>query len=267
MHLKELHIYPIKSARGISLKTARLDARGLELDRRWMLVDENGSFLTQRKIPRLALLHVEVREGHLAVQTDGLQELTVPFRPESGVARRVRVWEDTVDAFDAGDDAARWFTSMMGRSCRLVHMADEAHRIADLRYARQESLVSFADAFPLHLSSQGSLDDLNSRLAEPVTMDRFRPNLVIDGCSPYEEDTWERIQIGPTTFHVAKPCARCAVPTVDQVTGKRGVEPLRTLESYRTRNGKVHFGQNLIHEGKGPLRVGDPLTVLSLKTT
>lgn len=265
MHLKELYIYPIKSARGIRLSTARLDARGLELDRRWMLIDENGVFLTQRKNPRMALLRVEVREQHLVVQTEGLQELTVPVGPESGMARRVQVWEDAVDAIDIGDDAARWFTSMLGRSCRLVYMPDEARRIADLRYARQESLVSFVDAFPLLLISQASLDELNSRLAEPVTMDRFRPNLVIDGCAPYEEDTWERIQIGQATIRVAKHCARCTVPTVDQKTGKRGVEPLRTLESYRTRNGKVYFGQNLIHEGREILRVGDPLFVMSLK--
>jgi uncharacterized protein YcbX len=265
MHLKELHIYPIKSARGISLKTAQLDARGLELDRHWMLVDDDGNFLTQRKIPRMALIRVEVRENHLAVRTGGLSELMIPRHHESGMSRRVQVFDDAVDAIDDGDDAARWFTSMMGRSCRLVHMPGDAHRIANPRYARQESLVSFVDAFPLLLLSQASLDELNTRLAEPVTMDRFRPNLVIDGCAPYEEDTWERIQIGKTSFHVAKPCARCAVPGVNQGTGERGVEPLRTLESYRTRDGKVYFGQNLIHEGNGLLSVGDSAFALSLK--
>ena len=265
MHLKELYVYPIKSARGISMKSAQLDARGLELDRRWMLIDDDGGFLTQRKNPRMALLRVEVREKHLVVRTDGLQELTVPIHPVSEMARRVQIWKDTVDAVDCGDDAARWFTSMLDRSCRLVYMPDEARRIADLRYARQESPVSFVDAFPLLLISKASLDDLNNRLAEPVTMDRFRPNLVIEGCATYEEDTWERIQIGQTSFHVAKPCVRCTVPNVDQKTGTRGVEPLRTLESYRTFDGKVCFGQNLIHEGKGILRVGDPLSVMSLK--
>lgn len=263
MHLKELFIYPIKSARGISLRTAQLDARGLELDRRWMLVDDDGVFLTQRTIPRMALIRVEVRENHLAVGSDGMEELTVPLFPEAGITRRVRVWEDAVDAIDAGDDVARWFTLMMGRSCRLVHMPEESRRSADPRYAQQESLVGFADAFPLLLISQASLDDLNARLAEPVPMDRFRPNLVVDGCSAYEEDTWERIQIGQTTFHVVKPCARCTVPTVDQTTGQRGTEPLRTLQSYRTLNGKIYFGQNLIHEEKGILIVGDTLSVIT----
>ncbi len=264
MHLKELHIYPIKSARGISLNTARLDARGLELDRRWMIVDDNGGFLTQRIHPRMALIRVEVRDRHLTVQTEGMQELTIPLRQESGMTRRVQIWEDTVDAIDAGDEAARWFTSMMDRPCRLVHMPEEARRVANPRYARQDTLVSFADAFPLLLISRASLDDLNTRLALPVTMDRFRPNLVLDGCRPYEEDTWKSIQIGRTLLHVAKPCARCTVPTVDQKTGTRGIEPLRTLESYRTRNGKVYFGQNLVHEGKGILSVGDPASVISL---
>ena len=262
MHLKDLCIYPIKSARGISLRSARLDARGLELDRRWMLIDDHGGFLTQRKLPRMALIQVEVRENRLGIRTEGMEELTIPLLQESGSTRRVQIWEDTVDAIDAGDAAALWFTSMMDRPCRLVYMPDQTRRLADPRYARAEALVSFVDAYPLLLLSQASLDDLNTRLSEPVTMDRFRPNLVVDGCGPYEEDTWNRIQIGEASFRVAKPCARCTVPTVDQTTGQRGVEPLRTLESYRKNDGKVYFGQNLIHEGTGILHVGDTVSII-----
>jgi hypothetical protein len=265
MHIKELYIYPIKSARGIPLTSARLDARGLELDRRWMIIDDKDVFLTQRKVPRMALIEVAMCEDRLTVRAAGMEELRLPAHQETGTTRRVQVWDDTVDAIDAGDDAARWFTAMMDRPCRLVRMPDDAQRVADPRFARKEALVSFVDAFPLLLISQASLDDLNTRLVEPVPMNRFRPNIVLDGCLPYEEDTWESIEIGQIAFRVAKPCARCAVPAVDQQTGERCREPLRTLESYRTRNGKVCFGQNIVHEGIGILKVGDSATVIARK--
>jgi uncharacterized protein YcbX len=265
MHLSELHIYPIKSARGISLATSRLDARGLEFDRRWMLVDESGGFLTQRKLPRMALIRVAVLEHSLLIKAAVENDLTVPLHPAMGPLREVTVWNDTVEAIDCGDEAARWFTLALDRSCRLVWMPDESKRIVDPRNAHREALVGFADAYPLLLISQASLDDLNSRLKIAVPMDRFRPNIVINGCNSYEEDTWRDIQIGAVKLRMVKPCARCAVPTVNQETGKRGVEPIRTLESYRTKDGKVLFGQNVVHEGEGALAVGDTVTVISLR--
>ncbi|MCX6134545.1 MAG: MOSC domain-containing protein [Ignavibacteriales bacterium] len=257
LHLTEIHIYPIKSARGISLSSARLDDRGLELDRRWMVVDEDGHFLTQRTLPRMALIHVTLGEDHLSVTSRGLSELIVPFRRPSGAMIRVRVWEDSLDVMDVGQDAASWFTELLGVRCRLVQMPEKSERFIDSKYAPVKSPVSFADAFPLLLMSETSLDDLNTRLAEPVPMNRFRPNLVIAGSSAYEEDTWRILQIGSVSFRVAKPCARCSVPTVDQDTGEAGKEPIRTLSTYRTRDSKVYFGQNLIHEGRGIVNVGD----------
>jgi hypothetical protein len=257
LRLTEINIYPIKSARGVSLLSAQLDDRGLELDRRWMIVDEEGRFLTQRTLPKMALLHVALREDHLSITSRGLSELSVPFLTPSTGMLRVQVWNDSLDAFDVGQEAASWFTELLGVRCRLVQMPGHPSRFINSKYAPQNSPVSFADAFPLLLISQKSLDDLNARLAEPVPMNRFRPNLVIDGAFAFEEDTWRSIQIGTVSFRVAKPCARCTVPTVNQDTAESGKEPIRTLSTYRTRDSKVYFGQNLIHEVRGILKVGD----------
>jgi uncharacterized protein YcbX len=261
LRLSEIHIYPIKSARGISLTSARVDIRGLEHDRRWMVVDERGKFLTQRSVPRMALIRVELRPAHLVVTAAGMEDLLLPLRPESGRTVRVHVWDDSLDAMDTGEEAAVWFTEMLSRQCRLVFMPDQAERLANPKYAPQKTLVSFADAFPFLLISRASLDDLNSRLAEPVPMNRFRPNVVLDGCDAYEEDTWASLRIGNIGFRVAKACSRCTVPTVNQDTGVRGSEPIRTLGTYRTMNGKIYFGQNLTHDGEGALSVGDEVHV------
>jgi uncharacterized protein YcbX len=257
LRLTEINIYPVKSARGISLPSAQLDDRGLELDRRWMVVDEDGHFLSQRALPRMALINVALREDHLSITSTGFHELRVPFRTHFTGMRRVQVWNDPLDAIDVGEDAASWFSELLGLRCRLVQMPDHPSRFIDSKYAPPNSPVSFADAFPLLLISRMSLEDLNARLAEPVPMNRFRPNLVIDGTTAFEEDSWRALQIGSVSFRVAKPCARCTVPTVNQDTGETGKEPLRTLSTYRTHDSKVYFGQNLVHEGRGILKVGD----------
>jgi uncharacterized protein YcbX len=261
LRLTELHTYPIKSARGISLSSARVELRGLEHDRRWMVIDDEDSFLTQRSIPRMALIRIALGSSHLAVKSEGMNELRLPLRPESGNTRRVRVWNDTVDAMDAGDEAASWFTRMLSRPCRLVFMPDQTERLVNPKYTSQKAIVGFADAFPFLLISQASLDDLNSRLSEPVPMNRFRPNLVLEGCEAYEEDIWATVKIGNVLFRVAKPCERCSVPTVNQDTGIRATEPILTLSSYRTIGGKVCFGQNLTSDTLGELSVGDEVSV------
>lgn len=262
LRLSELHIYPIKSARGISLSSARVDIRGLEHDRRWMVVDEQGKFLTQRSIPRMALIQVELDSSHLSVKADGMNELRLPLKPDSGDPLRVCVWNDSFDAMDTGQQAALWFTKMLSRPCRLVFMPDTIERIANPKYAPRKTLVSFVDAFPFMLLSQASLNELNSRLAQPVPMNRFRPNLVIEGCTAYEEDSWANLRIGDVRFEVAKPCERCTIPTVDQETGIRASEPILTLSSYRTIGGKVYFGQNLTHDTQGMLAVGNEVHVI-----
>jgi hypothetical protein len=225
-----------------------------------MVVDEHGKFLTQRSIPSMALISVEMRPAHLVVTAAGMDELLVPLRPDSGRTQRVQVWDDSLDAIDTGEEAALWFTKMLSRQCRLVFMPDRTERFVNPKYVSQRTAVSFADAFPFLLISQASLDDLNARLAEPVAMNRFRPNLVVTGCGPFEEDTWNNLKAGTVRFRVAKPCSRCTVPTVNQETGIRTSEPILTLGSYRTMNGKIYFGQNLTHEGNGLLTVGDEIS-------
>lgn len=259
--LSGLYIYPIKSAGGISLTAGQLDDRGLQHDRRWMVVDEQNTFLTQRKFPRMALISVELAAERLVVHAPSMHDLGVPFRLQNPETLRVRVWDDVVEAHSAGRDASSWFSQFLGFPCKLVSMTDNALRVVNPKHGQAQ--VSFADAFPLLLISEASLNDLNGRLETPVPMNRFRPNLVVRGCAPYEEDQWQEIRIGAISIQIAKPCSRCTVPTVDQSTGIKGKEPIRTLTTYRSRDGKIHFGQNVLHLGKGTIIVGDHIEIIS----
>jgi uncharacterized protein YcbX len=172
----------------------------------------------------------------------------------------VRVWADEVEAVDAGAAAARWFTALLGQTCRLVYLPDDGERTADAAYAPGGASVSFADGFPLLLLSSASLADLNARLPAPVPMNRFRPNLVVDGCAPFAEDHWRGLRIGAAAFTVAKPCARCVVPAIDQASGERDPHINRVLAGYRRFDGQILFGQNLLHSHPANIAVGDPVT-------
>jgi uncharacterized protein YcbX len=261
LYLSGLNIYPIKSARGIALTEAEVDEFGLRYDRRWMVVDRSGQFLSQRSHARLALVVPNIRDGSLRVDAPGMGALEVPLAPSATVETRVRVWDDTCPATWVGEKAADWFSEFLGNTCSLVYMDADVVRPADPAFAPPDSRVSFADGFPFLLISEESLGDLNRRLAEPLPMNRFRPNLVVSGGEPYQEDTWTKIEIGGIGLRVVKPCGRCLVTTTDQTTGERGKEPLRTLATYRKRDGEVLFGQNVVHEGPGRLRVGDSVLV------
>ena len=261
MRLSGLNVYPIKSARGIVLDEAEVDQFGLRYDRRWMVVDDSGVFLSQRSHPRLALVVPNMRHGTLQVDAPGMPRLQMPLHPKDIVATSVAVWDDTCPATWVGHGAAEWFSDFLGCACTLVHMADGVVRPADPAFAPPGVRVSFADGFPFLLISEESLADLNRRLTEPLPMNRFRPNLVVSGGEPYSEDEWRRIQIGDVRMQVVKPCARCVVTTTDQSTGERGKEPLRTLATYRKVGGEVMFGQNVVHENTGRLRVGDPVVI------
>jgi uncharacterized protein YcbX len=264
MRITELHVFPIKGAAGVALPHTTLDAFGMADDRRWMIVDERAVFVSQREHPELALLRVQLQPDELVIRSARAGEARVPRNGGSGPAVRVRVWGDTVDAIDAGDAAAHTISAHLGSPVRLVHMPDLSVRGVDPDYGRASDRVSFADAFPLLLITQESLDALNARLAEPIPILRFRPNIVVAGAHPHAEDEWRRIRLGDVSCDVVKPCSRCATTTVDPATGVRGKEPLRTLASYRAWNQKVWFGQNLIHRQPGELAVGDPVEVLEL---
>jgi len=259
-----LYHYPVKSCRGIALNTARVTPYGLEQDRHWMIVDADGTFLSQREYPKLALVEALPDGSTLTLRAPNMPDLVVTAAEERPLA--VAVWNDQGIAQDCGAAAAAWFSDYLGVSCRLVTLGERFRRPVDPAYDRYQTEVAFSDGYPFLLLSEASLTDLNSRLEKPLAMNRFRPNIVVGGCEPYAEDDWQRLQIGELIFHGVKRCPRCAITTVDQEQGQAaGKEPLRTLARYRRGdNGKVFFGQNLIHESKtGVLRVGDPVTVLA----
>jgi uncharacterized protein YcbX len=259
--LSQLFYYPVKSCAGVAARVAEVGATGLEFDRRWMVVDGAGGFLSQRQHPELARVTVTIEGDHLSLRTAGLPALEVPLDGRSGPERTVTVWRDQCPAVDEGDSPARWFSSFLNCESRLVRLAGDDSRPMSSSFTRPGDSVSFADAFPFLLLSEGSLSDLNRRLETSVPIDRFRPNIVVDGCDPYAEDGWQQVRIGNVPFRVAKPCARCVITTTDQTSGERGPEPLRTLAQYRQKDGNILFGQNLVHEGRGTLRVGDTVEV------
>ena len=261
--VSRLFVYPIKSLGGTELGAAEVEARGFRHDRRWMLVDGDGAFLSQRRHPRMALARARVEDDRLVVHAPGMPALELPLRPEPGPVVRACVWGDEVEAVSCGGDADLWFAEVLGVSCRLVHMPDETERAVDPLHADAADRVGFADSFPFLLLFQASLDDLNARLDSPLPVNRFRPNIVVAGCVPYEEDRWRRVRVGGVGFRVVKPCSRCAITNVDQETGEKGKEPLRTLASYRKVGDKVFFGHNAIPDGSGRLCVSDAVEVVS----
>ncbi|MBI5690851.1 MAG: MOSC domain-containing protein [Verrucomicrobia bacterium] len=279
MHLAALFLHPVKSMRACSVVEAGVDALGLVGDRRFMVVDPSGRFLTQRAVPRLALVGTALSDGKLSLSAAdaGALDVATASDPSAPVCK-VSIWKsEGLLAEDCGDDAAGWLSEVLATRCRLVRIGAAFRRAVRqssvLPASAPEPLVSFADAFPFLVVGEASLADLNDRLAsvghDPVPMDRFRPNLTIAGSAPYEEDRWVRFRIGDVGFRAAGPCARCTVITTDQATGDRGPEPLRLLATYRRGAGhstEVHFGQNLVHENTvGTLRIGDPVTVLEAK--
>lgn len=264
--IASLHIYPVKSCRGIDVTAARVARTGLDWDRRWMLVDDEGTFVSQRSHPLLATIATSIARDVLELSADRHPALRIAT-DAGGDARRVRIWKDHCGGIDAGDEAARWFSRVVGDELRLVRFDDAEPRLADPRYAGPGQPVAFPDGYPLLLISRESLVDLNSRLPRPVPMDRFRPNVVIDGVPAYAEDSAADFCSGAVRLRAVKPCLRCIVPTTDQREGTRDPdgEPFKTLRGYRydpALHG-VAFGQNcVIEDGVGAeLQVGAELTL------
>lgn len=263
MRVTSIWIYPIKGARGIPLSAAEVRARGLAGDRRWVVVDAHGKFVSQRTHPQLALVHVELRpDGSLDVRAADLPALHVEV-PTDTLRLSATVWDDTVTALSCGPEADAWFSRVLGQPCRLAHMDALARRPVAAPYGRGEEEVSFADAMPLLLACDSSLADLNRRLERPVPMSRFRPNLTVDGSSAWQEDDWRRLRIGDVPFEVTHPCARCVVTTIDQDTGEKDGdgEPLKTLSRFRRSEDGVLFGANLLPRGTGVIRLDDPVQI------
>ncbi len=262
MQVAALYYYPIKSCGAIEVQAAPLDKCGIRHDRQFLLIDPDGTYLSQREYPRMALVRPQVDERQLTLLGPGMSPLSIDIC-QTGKVRPVRIFRDTCEAIDQGDAVAKWFSGYLGSPCRLVTMAPQfARRVNPVFASNPEDQVNFADAYPFLLATEASLDDLNARLAEPLPMNRFRPNIVVAGATAYAEDTWKTLSIGAVEFVVAKACVRCVVTTTNQATAERGAEPLRTLATYRNLTGDgVFFGQNLIHVSEGEIRVGDPVVV------
>jgi hypothetical protein len=247
--LAALYVYPVKSCRGIALEEARLSEAGLEHDREWMIVTPEGRFVTQREQPRLALISTRLDDDQLHLAAPGAPAITVPF-DFRGEPVQVTVWRDRCHAHDQGEVAARWLSDFLDRPLRLVRFDPAHRRPSDAAWTGGVDAVSrFSDGFALLAISLASLADLNARLAAPLPMNRFRPNLVLDGLPPYGEDALGDLTVGGVRLRRVKPCTRCSITTTNQVTGAvEGDEPLRTLKTYRwdaALHG-VEFGQNLI---------------------
>lgn len=266
MHVSQIAYYPIKSCGGLYPTEHAVGRYGFVNDRRWLLVDEDNIFRTQRETPRMALIKPSLTEDHLIVTAPDMQPLLIPIEGD-GARVGVKIWRDEdVKSVDQGDDAAQWFSDYLGVTTRLVRFADDYTRRVPFEYAKHpDDQAAFADAFPFLVISEASLTDLNNRLDEPLPMNRFRPNIVIAGADHgYAEDEWGAIRINGIRFDLVKPCGRCAIITTDQVTAARGKEPLRTLNMYRPKVGgsSPTFGMNAVHAAEGSIRVGDAVEII-----
>lgn len=268
LNITNISIYPVKSLRGVELDHAAVQNRGLEGDRRWMLIDNNNRFISQRECPKMSTIRaVQVKDG-LSLEFPDQTKIKVLFPDDSNDIEKVTIWNSTVEAALADENYNSFISNYLGTPCRLVYMPDWALRRVNPRFDSGNDIVSFADGYPFLIIGRTSLEELNKRLTEPVPMERFRPNLVFSGGEPFCEDNWSRIRIGEVVFRVVKPCERCVITTIDQNSGKpSGPEPLRTLATFRrSAGGTVLFGQNMIAENPGPvIKIGDEVEILEYR--
>ena len=268
MHVTQLYLYPVKSLRGFAVTSADVDTLGFVGDRRFLVVDANNQFLTQRTHPRMALIETALTARDLILRAPHGGSCSVPLRATAPAdLLTVRIWKsEGLLAEDCGVEVAVWLSDYLSQPCKLVRIGEKFSRPVLKASARPGDLFNFSDGCPFMVLTEASLADLNARLDEPLPVDRFRPSFVINGSAAFAEDTWTRFRIGNVTFRAAGPCSRCAITTTNQLTAERGKEPLRTLALYR-RDAKdptdVNFGQNVIHETKsGTVRIGDAVELL-----
>lgn len=266
--ISQLFIYPIKSLGGIAVNSALVTDRGLQNDRRFMLVDENKIFLTQREHRTMALLKTVIEDDELIIyhKDNPADKLQVPLVPEpSAFTTTVNVWDDWCEGQYINEEADKWFSEKLNFSCRLVYMPESTKRKVDNRYALNNDITNFSDGYPILIIGQSSLDDLNNRMEEALPMNRFRPNIVIVGSQPFQEDMMEHFTVNGMDFYGVKLCARCVITTTNQDTGDIGKEPLKTLAQYRRIDNKVLFGQNVLCQGAGIISVGNEIKIVKTK--
>jgi uncharacterized protein YcbX len=260
--LNGLIVYPIKSFAGISVASWPVVETGFKYDRQWMLVDTDGQFLSQRRLPAMALIRTQLLDHTLVLSASGQSDFHLPLVAADGPIVACKVWEDSCTARHVSAQADAWFSEILQQDCRLVYLPDEEVRLVDPDYAAPSDRTAFSDGFPFLLVSENSLVALNTEMGQDMSMARFRPNLVVAGCEGYAEDTWRQIRIGDIGFRLPKPCSRCSIPTIDPDTAQTGKEPLTALNRTRKWQNKVYFGQNALHDQIGVLKLGDVLTVL-----
>lgn len=260
--VSDIYIYPVKSLAGIRMERWPVDNKGLLHDRKWMLVDADNRFLSQRRLPKMALIKTRLTEEQLILSTPSGRHLTLPLTPDHGEPLEVEIWQDRCIAESVSHEADQWFSDFLQCECRLVYQPEQSIRAVDPSYAKPGDQAAFSDGFPFLIISEASLRALNNAMQLNLSMMRFRPNLVIDGCEAYAEDSWREIRINEIGFRLPKPCSRCSVPAIDPDTALSGKEPLQTLNRLRKWNNNVYFGQNALHDNLGELAVGDPVRVL-----
>lgn len=260
MHIHALNLYPVKSLAGIAVDSFSLDDFGPVGDRRWMIVDARRQFVTQRSNPELALATTRFAGPDVVINIPGQGEF--PLVPESETWE-VDVWRNKVNAVAGASHASAALSRFCGKSVNFVYMPEDTFRRVDPDWVPAYRRVSFADGFPFLVTNMSSLEELNSRLANPVEMRRFRANIVVSGAQPWDEDHWNRLSIGEVSISLVKPCSRCILTTVDPDTGVRSPDgqPLKTLASYRRTPEGVIFGVNGVHNTQGQLAVGDPVSI------
>jgi len=261
--LSKIMVYPIKSLGWIEPEEWEVQKRGFKLDRRWMLVDEEGNFVSQRKFPQLAILKTEITSSGILVKNSFTQEnFEIPFEIKKKKQLKVKIFNDETSALYAGNQASNFFSNFLKTKVKLVFMPEEFTRPVNPAYGSKKDIVSFADGFPYLLINTASVVNLNKRLKKKIPAERFRPNLIIEGKIPFEEDGWSKIKIGEIIFKIVKPCSRCTVITVNQKTGEKEPEPLKVLSEFRKVENKVMFGENLIAAREGKLKIGDKIEIL-----
>ncbi|MCK5353499.1 MAG: MOSC domain-containing protein, partial [Methyloprofundus sp.] len=260
--LNAIFIYPIKSLAGIQLEQSIVTKTGLKYDRQWMLVDAQQQFLSQRSLPRMALIKTRISEHQLIVSAPDMPDLPLSLAaPEIAHSINVTVWHDQCAALAVSKIADQWFSDFLQQNCQLVYQAKSSIRTVDQNYALSHDQTSFSDGFPFLIVSDASLALLNQQMNLSLSIRRFRPNLVITDCTSYAEDSWREVSIGDINFRLPKPCSRCSVPQIDPETALSDKEPLRTLARTRKWKNKVYFGQNALHDSAGILRTGDTLVI------
>ncbi|MDC9728501.1 MAG: MOSC domain-containing protein [Methyloprofundus sp.] len=265
--LSAIYIYPVKSLSGIQLTESEVTETGFQYDRQWMLVDKNNQFLSQRRLPKMALIKTKIHEQMLIISAPNKPDLKLPLTPETHNSISINIWGEDCTAETISIEADQWFSDFLKQPCQLVYQANNHIRQVDQNFSSPTDRTSFSDGFPFLIISAASLRLLNEQMNLNLSMERFRPNIVLEGCTSYEEDTWRKISIGAINFRLPKPCSRCSIPQIDPKTAISDKEPLRTLSKNRQWNNKVFFGQNALHDATGTLKVGDSVSVCELGST